>query len=1074
MASKSKSSNIKLLTPDIIDAGGNLKDPYKGFIAMSKYARWMEDKGRRETWVETVDRYVDYMVKVQEKRGVSVDADLAEDIRHAIRYQHLMPSMRAMMTAGPALDRNHIAAYNCSFVAVDSLRAFDEALIILMHGTGVGFSVESKYVSKLPEVAESFHKTDTVVVVEDSKEGWAKAFKEFLSLSWAGMIPQYDVSKVRPRGARLKTFGGRASGPQPLVDLFEFTGDILKEAAGRKLTPLEAHDIICKVGEIVVVGGVRRSALISLGDLKDTEMAEAKSGAWWVKNPQRALANNSAVYTSKPNMETFFREWKNLYDSKSGERGIVNLDAFHKQAEKWGRRDSKLIAGTNPCFTGDALLMTSTGWTSFKDAYLTEEPQSIMVDGRVSYEPSPDAKENPENWKIDLKVKHAPTVMEASQVFLTQRDADIVKVATTSGLEVRTTPDHLFATKNGMKRADELTDSDKILVTRGSLPTNSLPRLPRIRRDIDAFLMGLIAGDGTISKGKITEKVYVDLWGDDRFLAPQIEEWISDLFEEYRGVHVSGSNRPFSAFDHSEVESANKVRIGSSFLAAYLKSTYGFSKVSKHSVPSEFVANATSTSARYYVAGLAFADGTVNHYSKVGSSSIRIAQSNLQMLQDVQRIALSNGMFSSLYLRKKAGPNMTIKGVTYETQDHYELVFMGAAYEFTKFIGFGPSIKQDRAESVFLKPSQKQAAYTSVSSVSFDGVEDVYCLKEDKRRILSANGLTARRCGEILLRHMGFCNLTEVVAYAEDTPETLREKVRLATILGTWQASLTNFKYLRRKWKDNAEDEALLGVSLTGVYGNSLLSGSEGLDKLAELLDTLREYAVEVNAAEAKRIGISPSAAITCNKPSGTVSQLVGVSSGIHPWHAQRYIRRVRASNSDPLTQLMKDAGVPNEPELNKPQDTTVFEFPLEAPEGAILQEHTTALDHLRLWQVYRNHWTEHNPSATITVEEHEWLEVGAFVYENFDDMAGVSFLPGQGNHTYQQAPFEKVTLEEFTDLKQRSAVVPWSQLPEYEMQDNTTSSQELACVSGVCEVVGLDASPTEAVNVPTIDLNKI
>lgn len=677
MASKSKSSNIKLPTPDIIDAGGNLKDPYKGFIAMSKYARWMESKGRRETWVETVDRYVDYMVKVQEKRGVSVDADLAEDIRHAIRYQHLMPSMRAMMTAGPALDRNHIAAYNCSFVAVDSLRAFDEALIILMHGTGVGFSVESKYVSKLPEVAESFHKTDTVVVVEDSKEGWAKAFKEFLSLSWAGMIPQYDVSKVRPKGARLKTFGGRASGPQPLVDLFEFTGDILKEAAGRKLTPLEAHDIICKVGEIVVVGGVRRSALISLGDLKDTDMAEAKSGAWWVKNPQRALANNSAVYNSKPNMETFFREWKNLYDSKSGERGIVNLDAFHKQAEKSGRRDSKLIAGTNPC-------------------------------------------------------------------------------------------------------------------------------------------------------------------------------------------------------------------------------------------------------------------------------------------------------------------------------------------------------------------------------------------------------------GEILLRHMGFCNLTEVVAYAEDTPETLREKVRLATILGTWQASLTNFKYLRRKWKDNAEDEALLGVSLTGVYGNPLLSGSEGLDKLAVLLDTLREYAVEVNAAEAKRIGISPSAAITCNKPSGTVSQLVGVSSGIHPWHAQRYIRRVRASNSDPLTQLMKDAGVPNEPELNKPQDTTVFEFPLEAPEGAILQEHTTALDHLRLWQVYRNHWTEHNPSATITVEEHEWLEVGAFVYENFDDMAGVSFLPGQGNHTYQQAPFEKVTLEEFTDLKQRSAVVPWSQLPEYEMQDNTTSSQELACVSGVCEVVGLDASPTEAVNVPTIDLNKI
>ena len=645
---------------NLIDHKGNLVDPYQGFIAVSKYSRWLDSENRRETWAETVNRFVDWMRDTQERRGVTLAPADVEDVRHAIMYQHVMPSMRALMTAGPAADRNHISIFNCSFLAVDSVRSFDEALLVLMHGTGVGFSVENKYVDKLPEVAESFHKTTTVVNIEDSKEGWAKGFKEWLTLLWSGQIPTYDVSKVRPKGSRLKVFGGRASGPEPLVDLFEFSKDLLINAVGRRITNLEAHDLMCKVAEIVVVGGVRRSALVSLSDLGSRDMAEAKAGAWWMSNPQRALANNSAVYTKKPNMETFFREWKSLHDSKSGERGIFNLKGAREHVETFGRRDTTQISGGNPCM-------------------------------------------------------------------------------------------------------------------------------------------------------------------------------------------------------------------------------------------------------------------------------------------------------------------------------------------------------------------------------------------------------------EILLRDKQFCNLTEVVVHAEDTKETLLEKVRIATILGTWQASLTNFKYLRKKWKDNTEEEALLGVSMTGIYGNTLTNGLEGESALIDFLNEASQVTIEVNEETAEEIGINPSAALRAIKPSGTVSQLTGVSSGLHPWHAAKYIRRVRSDNKDPLCQLMKDAGVPNEPEINKPQDTTVFSFAIEAPEGAITQSSISAIQHLDMWRIYHKYWTDHNPSVTVTVEEDEWLEVGAYVYKHFDELVGVSFLPGSGGHTYQQAPYEEVSDEDFETVKAKMVSVDWNLLASYELEDSTSGSQELACTSGACEIVGLD-----------------
>jgi ribonucleoside-triphosphate reductase len=627
-----------------------LPTDYQSFIHTSRYARWLEDEGRRESWPETVDRYITNLVNPH------VDGDIAGFIREAILDLSIMPSMRAMMTAGPALQRDNTCAYNCSYLPVDDPKSFDEAMFILLCGTGVGFSVERQFVSKLPEVPQLFN-SDTTVVVKDSKEGWAKALRQVIALLYSGEIPKWDVSAVRPAGARLKTFGGRASGPAPLIDLFNFVVVKFKDAQGRKLSSIECHDIMCKIGEVVVVGGVRRSAMISLSNLSDDRMRHAKSGAWWENDPQRALANNSTSYTEKPDAVSFMREWMALVESGSGERGIFNRQASKKQAAKNGRRDADQEFGTNPC-------------------------------------------------------------------------------------------------------------------------------------------------------------------------------------------------------------------------------------------------------------------------------------------------------------------------------------------------------------------------------------------------------------SEIILRPYQFCNLTEVVVRATDTIDTLSEKVKLATILGTIQSTYTHFPYLRKKWTDNTEAERLLGVSLTGIMDNPLLTlKNAGLEKT---LEHLREVAVTTNAEWADRLGIPVSAAITCVKPSGTVSQLVDSASGIHARHSAYYIRTVRGDNKDPLTQFMKDMGVPSEPCVMKPETTTVFSFPVKAPDNAVVTEDMTAIEQLELWLAYQRNWCEHKPSVTINVRKDEWFEVGAFVYKHFDEMSGVSFLP-YNEHTYQQAPYQEVGKSDYEKLL---AVMPeaidWSRLSEYELEDTTKSSQTYACSGEVCEIVDL------------------
>ena len=644
-----------------------LPTEYQRFIHLSRYARWNYTLNRRETWEETVERYFKFFAEhLDENHNYKLENGTRTELEQAVRELKVMPSMRCLMTAGEALKKENVAGYNCSYVKVDSPRSFDEILYVLMNGTGVGFSVEKNYVDKLPVVAEEFFPTDTCIVVADSKLGWAKALRELISLLYDGLIPQWDVSKVRPAGTPLKTFGGRASGPEPLQDLFRFITEIFKNAAGRKLKCIEAHDIVCKIAEIVVVGGVRRSALISLSDLTDEQMRHAKSGNWWEQNAQRALANNSVSYKEKPDVGTFMREWLALYDSKSGERGIYNAMSAMKQVE------------------------------------------SLNVDEEQRREPRPDFGTNP--------------------------------------------------------------------------------------------------------------------------------------------------------------------------------------------------------------------------------------------------------------------------------------------------------------------------------------------------------------CSEIILRSREFCNLSEVVIRKSDNLESLKTKVKVATILGTFQSTLTNYKYLSKEWKRNCDEERLLGVSLTGIMDNDLTNGKKGKKKLTEALEELREVAVQTNKEWAEKLGINQSAAITCVKPSGTVSQLVDSASGIHARHNDYYIRTVRADNKDPLCKFMKDAEFPNEPDVMKPQHTTVFSFPRKSPEGCVMRNDMTAIEQMELWLAYQTHWCEHKPSVTISVKEDEWPEVGSWVYNHFDRISGISFLPFS-EHTYRQAPYQDCTEEEYLNaLDAMPKNVDWSKLADFEKEDFTVGSQELACSSssGGCEVVDL------------------
>ncbi len=623
-------------------------DQYQNYIHKSRYARYLDNEKRRETWKETVERYINFF-KERNPDQFEIGWD---DLYESIHNHDVMPSMRCMMTAGAALDRDNVAGYNCSYLPIDNPRSFDELMYILLNGTGVGFSVERDYVKQLPTVADSFHETESTIVVSDSKIGWASAFRELISLLYAGKVPKCDLTRVRPAGARLKTFGGRASGPEPLAELFNFTVDLFKSSAGRKLTSLECHDLVCKIADVVVVGGVRRSALISLSNVTDNRMSNAKNGEWYLTNGQRALANNSAVYSEKPDFDTYVNEMKRLYESKSGERGIFSRVAAKNVAARNGRRDVDHKFGTNPC-------------------------------------------------------------------------------------------------------------------------------------------------------------------------------------------------------------------------------------------------------------------------------------------------------------------------------------------------------------------------------------------------------------SEIILRPYQFCNLSEVVVRSTDTKRTLRSKVQHATVLGTLQATLTDFRYLRNIWKRNTEEEALLGVSLTGIMDCPVTNGSEGEEATARFLSELREIAVETNKIMAEELGINQSTAVTCVKPSGTVSQLTDSASGIHPRFSDYYIRTVRADKKDPLATAMISFGFPYEEDVMN-NSNWVFSFPQKSPEGSLTVDSLSSIEQLKLWKIYQDNWCEHKPSMTCYYNDDSFFAVCQWIWENFDNVSGISFLP-ESEHVYKQAPYQKISFEDYKTLNEKMPLAMDWDLEEDE--DNTEGMQTLACVSGVCEL---------------------
>lgn len=645
---------------------------FQYYVYLSRYSRFIHEEGRRETWPETVARYFNFFSKsLKEKHSYDLSKNLRKELESAVISMEIMPSMRCVMTAGPALERDNIAAYNCAYVAIDSPRTFSEIMMTLMCGTGVGFSVESQCVNKLPEVPDELEKTDSVIIVADSKVGWAKAINELITMLYLGHVPRWDVTKIRPSGSILKTFGGRASGPGPLEKAFKFIVETFYEARGRKLTSLECHDICCCIGEAVVVGGVRRSAMISISDLVDDKMRNAKSGQWWTFTPWRSLANNSAVYLEKkPSMEVFMTEWKALYDSKSGERGFFSR----------------------------------------------------------------------------------------------------------------------YAAKNVINRANE-----------------------------------------------------------------------------------------------------------------FKKKHFG-----------------------------------------------------------------------------------NIENIRYR-------------------------------------------------NVDFDW--------------------GCNPCSEILLRDKQYCNLTEVVIRENDTEETLSRKVRLATILGTFQSTLTDFRFISKKWKQNTEDERLLGVSLTGIMDNKLTSGKEGEEKLKNVLTTLRKVAIETNLKLSKEIGIPSSTAITCIKPSGTVSSLVDSSAGIHGRHSAYYIRSVRSDKKDPLAKLLIDSGIPHEEDVMRPESTWVFYFPIKSPKTALFRDSLSSVEQLNFWLIYQMYWCDHKPSVTVSVKEDEWMKTGSWVYDNFEWVSGISFLP-YSDHNYSQAPYNECAKEEYeTLLAKMPKTISWEKLKDYEKTDMTTGSQELSCAAGGCDL---------------------
>lgn len=988
-----------------------MEELYQDFISLRTYSRFRDELGRRETWPESVQRLIDWWCEQYPDH----EKWFRETAQPAIEAKEVMPSMRSLQTAGKALDRDHVASFNCSYTPIDDPRCFDEIMYILLCGTGVGFSVERQYVSKLPEIPEEFHEVDTEIVVPDSKVGWASSFRQLVSLLYSGQVPRWNMDKIRPAGARLKTFGGRASGPQPLRDLFQFTVEMFRHAAGRQLSSLECHDLTCKIGDVVVVGGVRRSALISLSNLSDDRMRMAKSGQWWVDNPQRALANNSACYTEKPEFLVYLDEWRSLYESKSGERGIFSRRAARKQVERNGRRDSGFEWGTNPCsLSADTLIFTTEGPRRISD--LEGKPFVSYVNG-IPY------RARKGSWISGHK--------------------NLYRLSTQEGFSLDLTDDHRLMTDSGWKMVREIEEGEQLHICNHDDLT-----WPGRGSEDEGYLIGMFVGDGNFSTSKSENgndfgqlKVFRK---DDGFssLKKACGESALRIFKDRRSDWKLWCDYARSSYI--------MMNIGS------LPITYGLSKENKHDISS-----LETTSSDFHVGflrGVFDADGHFEGSRKSGFS-IRLGQSDYNFMVSIQRMLARLGIYSRIYSlhgeRMQSMPDGHGGMKDYRCRASWRLVVSGDSTRiFMDRVGFNHQPKQQKAQIVYEITHHQKKFRATFTGTSLLGQFPVWDAEVDDIVSFDANGFHAHN-SEIILRPRGFCNLTEVIVRPDDSIDGLRRKVEIATILGTFQSSLTDFRYLRKEWRKNAEEERLLGVSLTGIMDHPRLSSytqNEGDKNLSEVLNTLREHSIKVNKEWSEKIGINQSAAITCVKPSGTVSQLCNTASGIHPRFSDYYLRAVRTDKKDPLAHFMIDKGFIWEEDVYN-NDNYVFFFPIKSPEDSLTADNVGAMDQLALWEVYQNHWCEHKPSMTCYYNDDEFLAIGNWVWNRFDKISGISFLP-RSEHVYQQSPYQKITKEEYEEyLSQMPVDIDWTELVEYEGDDFTEGGQILACHGGSCEI---------------------
>lgn len=1037
-SSPTPSQEIEKEPVDAPASGAPFRNTLAEFVYTRTYSRWLEDEQRRETWDETVDRYVSFIVK----HRPGVPEDVIEDIRSAILRMEVMPSMRALWSAGSAAERDNTCFYNCSFVPLDSFRAFSEMLYILMMGTGVGYSVESQFVDKLPKVAPVSGKTIDYEI-PDSTVGWADAVYFGMTQWFQGHKVNFDYSKIRPKGAILKTKGGRASGPEPLIRLMEFAEKTILAAAGRKLKPIEAHDIGCMIGEIVMVGGVRRAALISISDLDDEEMRHAKD---WSRGefPQiRYMANNSAYYDERPDEETFWAEWDALKASMSGERGL-SIDSWHRRADR-----PRGQVRTNPCLTGDTRVMTESGLVQIGDLVHVDTKE-----GSGGYKVAIDRRFNEGVWAA------ADT---SSGVAFKSGTKEVFTLKTQEGYQLRLTADHRVMTVDGWKEAGQLQPGDRIHIANTEGMFGS-----RGNADV-GMLGGWITGDGTLlAEDNNAPRLY--FYGDDHHLIPMM----LDAVERLTGQRPNVPHREENDRKHFE--------------CAALREYLGQIIANKFRVP-EFVWQGTEDCQRSYLSALFSADGGVQGTRNKGVS-VRLSSSKLDLLHDVQTLLLNFGIASKVYEeRRSAGyrdlPDGNGGYKSYLCEAEHELVISkGNLVRFHEHIGFIHEQKQgqlseeidSRMALVGVKGASgrkgrgfyRESFTARFESLVPDGTEDVYDMTVPVTHSFVANGVVVHNCGEIGLRFQRssdpvtgaggsgqFCNLSAAVMRSHDTKESFSEKVRIATWIGIIQSTFTHFPYLRPGWEQVCKEDQLLGVDITGQCDNPELTFDP------EIMSHFNSVAVKTAAEAAAIMNINMPVAITCGKPSGNSSQLLDCASGFHPRYARYYLRRVRIASTDPLFHLARDTGLPIYKEVqfrdwdDDEVPTWVVEFPVEAPEGAVLRDDERALDQCNRYLNIMKSWCSnrgHNQSATIYVREDEWEDVGRWVYENFNDITGLSFLPYDAGK-YELAPYEEITEEQYEAAVAAMPDVDFGLLSYYEQEDRGQGSVELACVGGSCEI---------------------